>query len=402
MYRLRKYFFVCACVLVAVSSSTQASTTVAAVLTPPDKPWIDITEMPYRCVGDGKTINTNCFSLAAEAACKAGGNAIFIPTGRFLFAGTGPELIKIPCGLDVFGSGWGSIIQVAKDVGKNTDVIHLVGDSEIRGCELKDLQIIPQSGAPARYGINFDAANKYPISYCKIDHIRVGTFGDYAIASTNAAVSTGSPFTTTVTDSQINGGISLRNAGDSIRITQNTITGPRSIVLDQIGCGTTDNGAHLMYLGDNNITADGGIQVMNGTTIRIIRNNIEQPRPSTEPNRSLIDLDGRAECPIVNAVVEENYLGATTGHVPLATIRVNYADGTIISRNYSIRSGGASKTYLITAHAKNTMILQDRPVPSGEKPPTFLSDSGADSFIEYYDGFGLHHIGREASPAPHQ
>jgi hypothetical protein len=275
--------------------------------------------------------------------------------------------------------------------------MHLTASSPITGCVMRDFQIISESGTPARYGINFDAMGKNAISYCKIDHIRVGRFGSYAIASTNADIQTGSPFTTTITDSYIDGGISLKNAGDSIRITQNTITGPRSILLDQVGCGTNDNGAHLMYLADNNITADGGIQVINGTTLRIVRNNIEQPRPSTEPNGALIDLDGNAACPIINALIEENYLGATTKNVPTATIRVSYAEGTIISRNYSIRSGGASKTYLITAHARNTIISQERPVPNGELPATFLSDSGTNSFVEYYNGSGLHHLGKEPS-----
>jgi hypothetical protein len=366
----------------------------ASAQVPTASPWVDISDPAYGCIGDGKTVNTHCFTAAAAAACQAGGKAIFVPTGRFLFSGTGAELIKIPCGLNIVGSGWGSIIQVAGNVGNSTDVIHFAGTSEIRGCVLRDLQIIPQSGTPARYGINFDALGKYPISYCKIDHIRVGTFGDYAIASTNSSVPTGSPFTTTITDSYIAGGINFSNAGDSIRLTQNTITGPRSILLDQVGCGTSDNGAHLMYLADNNITADGGIQVLNGTTIRIVRNNIEQPRTSTEKNGALVDLDGNAACPIINAVIEENYLGATTKNVPTATIRVNYAEGTIISRNYAIRSGGTSKTYLITAHGKNTIISQERPVPNGELPATFLSDSGTNSFIEYYDGSGFHHLGK--------
>jgi len=365
-------------------------------------PWIDITESPYGCVGDGATVNTNCFSAAAAAACQAGGKAIYVPTGRFLFSGTGAEIIKIPCSLTIFGSGWGSILQVAKDVGSSTDVIHFAGNAEIRGCVLRDLQIVPQSGTPARYGINFDAVNRYPISYCKIDHIRVGTFGDYAIATTNPSLPTGTLFTTTVMESHISGGISFKDAGDSIRVIRNTITGPRSIVLDQVGCGTSDNGAHLMYVADNNITSDGGIEVINGTTIRIVRNNIEQPHRSTETNGSLIDLNGRAECPVINAVIEENYLGATTGNVPTATIRVNYAEGTIISRNYSIRSGRKSKTYLVTEHAKNTTILQDRPVPNGERPDSFLADSGANTFVEYYDGSGLHQVGKEPTRAAHQ
>ena len=294
--------------------------------------------------------------------------------------GGATEMILITtAGVEIAGIGWDSVLQVDTATGAGVDAIRVAPTGLAQGLYFHDFRIAPESGTPGRYGINFDNTAQY-IQYVKIERIRIDTLGSYALACVNPVpLADGCMATSAIADSMISGGINLANAGDSIRIINNTITGPREILVQMVP-GATDQGAHGLLVEGNNITSTGNIRVINGTQGQIVRNNIEATAVSTSANNALIDIDGTAGSRVTAFTIQGNYLGANSAYVA-DTIRVNYANGTVIRDNMSV--GGSGVTYRITANATNTQIRDERQEPYGQLPSAYLSDLGTKSSLHF-------------------
>jgi hypothetical protein len=326
-------------------------------------------------------VNAAALQRAHDALPSTGG-IIMIPDGDFVVSGTGAQLLLVTKPVTIRGAGWRSRLVVASTVGASTDVIRVAPTSGgLEGCRFERFAIVPQSGTPGRYGINVDVSSGY-VAYAVFDHLRIGTLGSYAIQCTNTVPNADGWFTTTIRDSVITGGINFSKAGDSLRIVGNTITGARGILVDLVS--GVDGGAHLFLLADNNITCDAGTRILNATTGRILRNNIEQPNASTGPNSAMLDLDGSATTVLENIVVEGNYLGATTGNC-LSTVRVNYAKGVVIRDNFTV-SPGALPTYAgyrVTTNAVATQIQHEHLAPYGVTMGSMLEDNGTGTAVDW-------------------
>lgn len=301
---------------------------------------------------------------------------LLIGKSTITMTGGTTELIKVTSpNVEIAGLGWDSILQVGSAVGSSVDIIRVVGTSDIQGLSFHDFRIAPQSGTPGRYGINFDDTSFY-ISYVSIDRLMVyPELGSYAIHTENPTpLPNGALFTSHIRDSVFYGGLDLSDLGDSIRIENNTFSGSRGVVIDQV----TTAGS-LLFSG-NNFTSAGGLQVVSAEQPHIVDNNFEQTATSTEANNALIDLDGTSGDAIVGAVIARNSVKADPSYVADA-IRVNYAKSTVIRDGTTLR--GSAYAYHVTANATDTSIWLDREESYGELPATFLSDAGTGTFLGY-------------------
>src|SRR5580765_151371 len=113
------------------------------------------------------------------------GGTLRIPVGTYVLSGSGAQLLLIQKSMTVEGDGWGSVLQVPSSVSNVTDVIRVNKNSgQTFGLIFRNFAILPVSGAPARYGINFDAQNGTSIiADFQLDHLLIGQLGGAAVAA---------------------------------------------------------------------------------------------------------------------------------------------------------------------------------------------------------------------------
>lgn len=306
------------------------------------------------------------------------GGTLKIPVGSYPLSGGGAQLLLIQKSITIEGDGWGSVLQVPSSASNFTDVIRVNKNSgQTVGLVFRNFAILPASGTPARYGINFDAQNGTSIiADFQLDHVLIGQLGGAAVA----AFGPGPPvfdgvFTSAITNSQLTGGIELQQAGDSLSIYHNTIPGKGTVTINLVGAGT--NTAHGFLFMGNNVTCSGGIHLVNAWNGVIAYNNIELYPGATGSNGAVLDLDGNAAIPPENFEVIGNFLAGAG----LTGIRVNQVVGTFIGQNMLPR--GSGPTIQITPLADRTQIIMNRTQPAGELISTWLDDRGGNTIVDY-------------------
>jgi hypothetical protein len=306
------------------------------------------------------------------------GGTLKIPVGTYILSGSGAQLLLIQKPITVEGDGWGSVLQVSASVSNVTDVIRVHSNSsQILGLVFRNFAILPASGAPARYGINLDAqSGSNAISGFEFDHLLIGQLGSAAIAALGPSPPVfNGVFTSTIQNSTLAGGIEFQQAGDSLALFHNTVTGTGTVTINLVGMGT-DTAHGFLFMG-NNVTCSGGIHVVNSWGGVIAYNNIELYSGSTGSNGAVLDLDGNPSIPPEDFQVVGNFLGG----VGLTGIRVNQMVGTYIAQNMLPR--GSGPTIQITALADRTQIIANRTQPAGELISTWLNDQGTSSVVDY-------------------
>lgn len=306
------------------------------------------------------------------------GGTLRIPVGTYVLSGGGSQLLLIQKGITVEGDGWGSVLQVPSSVSSATDVIRVHSNSSpIFGLVFRNFAILPASGTPARYGIDFDAQNgTNVIANFQVDHLQIGQLGGAAVAAFGPTPPAfNGVFTSSIEDSGLAGGIEFQQAGDSLAIYHNTISGRGAVTVNLVGMGS--NTAHGFLFMANNVTCSGGIHLLNAWNGVIAYNNIELYSGSTGSNGAVLDLDGNAAIPPENVEVMGNFLGGTG----LTGIRVNQMVGTYIGQNMLPR--GSGPTIQITQLADRTQIIMNRTQPAGELISTWLDDRGENTIVDY-------------------
>ena len=323
-------------------------------------------------------------AIVSTIAAVADGGTVYMPAGTYVCNASLP--ITITKRISIVGAGWGTVLQVASTVGATTDVFLCKPSNatDIQGVKFENFRIQPQSGTPGRYGINFDGTNA-SFAYMEIDKLRIDALGNYAIAVTNAGSNNnGTPYTTSIRDCVINGGILLNGAGDDVLILRNTFTGARdvNITTAPVGRVGTDGGAHGFLFMENDVTSAGGIVIINAWQGALLNNDIEATVTSTETNNAVIDLQGNSSPGAVqNFIIQNNYIGANSSFVADA-IRVDKAYHTIIRNNYVTRGSGVA--YRLTANANRTAIEGNTQAPNGESITVWLADSGTATTVDYF------------------
>jgi hypothetical protein len=317
-------------------------------------------------------------SVQAAIDDTPAGGTLKIPVGTYVLSGGGAQLLLIQKGITVEGDGWGSVLQVPSSVSNATDVVRVHSNSsQTFGLVFRNFAIVPASGTPARYGINFDAQNgSNVIADFQLDHLLIGQLGGAAVA----AVGPNPPafdgvFTSSIENSSLAGGIEFQHAGDSLAIYHNTIPGSGAVTINLVGAGS-DTAHGFLFMG-NNVTCSGGIHVLNAWNGVIAYNNIELYSGANGSNGAVLDLDGNAAIPPENFEVVGNFLGGTG----LTGIRVNQMVGTYIGQNMLPR--GSGPTIQITQLADRTQIIANRTQPAGELISTWLDDRGGNTIVDY-------------------
>lgn len=332
-----------------------------------------------------------CTAIQNAIYAAPSGGTVLLPAGNYScpFV-SGSQLINITKSITIrgtnigAGAGVGAVIQPDGTCNASTDVIAINPTAAIEGLVLADFEIMPTAGNPCRYGINFNTPT-FGVSKVTIERVRVGTTGsttgNYALQNTNTSNAT-PLFLATIMDSVFYGGVNLDNVGDSILFIRNNVTGPRDLRINSV-TGHVDGGAHGIQIIANNLTPTGGTNIVNAPQGVFAYNDIEQPVATTNANNCMVCVLGVNTNHILGFQIVGNYLGATTGNVA-DTIRVDFADGTIIRDGVNVR-GSTGATYRITANATDTQILNNRQIPFGEAITTFLSDSGTRTQVDWMD-----------------
>ena len=307
----------------------------------------------FGAVGDGVADDTAAIQAAIDYG-QTSGQAVYIPASDYLVSSS----IVISAPVTFFGDGWESRLRVASAFSASADVISIDPAAYTENIIIRDMSIQPVSGTPARYGIGVDITT-YGVAYCEFSGLRIAELGDYCFATIPASPSLIDGFFTSVIDrNTFIGGVKLDSCGDSIRVTNNTITGPRTGVYVDMQRGPFDGGAHGLLIDGNNITSDdGALYVLNCTMGVFSNNNVEMPTPGSPINNAMINLDGVDATYTVNGMaLINNFLGSAVAGYD--TIRVNWGRNVLIFGNYVSYPSGA-KAYKITANATGTRILQN-------------------------------------------
>ena len=322
-------------------------------------------------IGDG-VVNDTAACQAAMAFAEAFSRSLHVPSGSYLVSA--PLVITSP--IKIFGDGDTSVILVATSLGAAVDVFSITPAAFTTNIIMRDLAIRPVSGTPGRHAIGLNITTN-PIAYSEFTNITTGTFGDYAIATIpNATPLIDGFFTSVIQRCSIQGGIKLDKAGDSLRILNNTITGPRTgVLVDLVGNGSDT--AHGLLIAGNNITSNGGaLRVISANAGVFENNNVELPTPSGVANAAVIDIDGAAGLAVSGFVVRDNFLGSG-GTAGYDTIRVNRARNTLVTGN-TVGHVLGSFSYKTTANAVNTRYIENCDLLD-EAVSSILSDAGANT-----------------------
>jgi len=326
----------------------------------------------YGATGDGSTDDT-IFLQAAIDAAESQEKGLFIPSGNYLITDT----LDVSKGIIISGEGDKSRIVVEATVDATTDIFNISSttatDDDNTRYGFKDFRITPASGTPGRYGFSIDIRTiaSYAIRW---ESVRVDQLGSNAIRTIpNASPIADGFFTSIIENCTLYGGIYLVEAGDSIRILNNTILGTGvGIYADLVGSGGSDGGAHGLDIIGNNITSNGGaLNVINAWAGRFARNVVEVPSPSGMVNNACISVTGESGNDIRNFVISQNFLSTAA---TFDVIYIGYSSHAYITQNYIARKTGQFQV-VVSANGEDTHII-DNTDALDEAKDTILSDAG--------------------------
>lgn len=253
--------------------------------------------------GDGVSDDT---AVIRKAIAAATGKHLYVPTGKFLVGATsGTEIFLLNHQIKITGDGGAiglSEISVSSTTPATVDVFRVSPDvaddvNSFYGWGVTDLTIRPQSGSPARAGINIDLGAGQFLAKANFERNWIGPFGDYCIRQGKTGGSDGF-FTSVIADNVFlggGGGLLLDSSGDSLKILRNTITG------SGLGLYTAPiSGAAIQIIEHNNITSAGGaVVVVNGAQVKIIANQIEQAVAYAGTYNAAVTLLNCTSCDVV-------------------------------------------------------------------------------------------------------
>jgi hypothetical protein len=330
--------------------------------------------------------NTTAFQATETALEAAGMGRIFqVPDGDCFVSGSGADILKFQKQVTIQGSGWSSRIIVLSGTGASTDIIHLAPNAGLLGAPnyngfsgfpgmgitLRDFAIVQSAGTPGRNGIFIDSnsvANGY-ILKLKIDHVYIGRLGGQAVVSGTAGTTDGAPVASVIQDCMFQRGINLQNAGDTIAILRNRISGPdQGIRIKQIAGATT------LVVSDNNIISAGGMWIEGQEFHPIITRNIlelaldagvslQNEADPAGHNSAVMDIDCSVGTGCTDAFISENVVSSLSG-TALDGIRINACASCNVQNN-SINVQGGAHPLNITVNAQGTVLSRNHYIGAG-------------------------------------
>lgn len=309
-------------------------------------------------------------SAINKAASVGSGSTVYMPAGTYI---CGPNLpIVISNRVNLIGSGWSTFLQINSNVGATTDVILVQPTSgTLSGIRIQDFQILPQSGHPARHGIQLDGTNGL-IDEIIIDHVLVlsglGSSALNAIGPGNGGFGpAGTPALSTIQNCSFVGGsaspagsITLSNCGDTVRILNNRLSGSGA----GIDISNYQVGSALTIIKGNNITNDGGsIHIgSNAVAPQITDNEFETNSTFTGSHGALVDFDGTDDIgaggtvAIQGGCIKHNSFQVVNG-ITSDCIRLNNANLVYVGEGNRFGHGlTTSHDITLTANSTNNIV----------------------------------------------
>jgi hypothetical protein len=305
----------------------------------------------YGAVGDGKVDDTD--AIRATIAAAGVGNIVFFPKPpvSYLVSGNGKEIFLLTYGVTIMGEGPTTYIGVSAQVPPTTDVFRIAPANAryaaTNGYTFRDLAIIPVTGTPGRFGINFDtSAFEMTLEGPVVEDCRLGPFGAQAIATTNYSTTRGA-FHGQVRQSHLFGGVLLDRVGDQWEVADNILDGGNYGIT--ISCIP---GAGGLSIRNNFCTSRGGFLHIRYANGALVSGNTYQGVVSS-PNHCIVDISG--DLAQVTSVVIDGENRFVADNVDVDCIRVNAARGTFIDGN-QLSTRGKGKSIAITALGRRTHI----------------------------------------------
>lgn len=325
-------------------------------------------------VDGNKYPQTDVGIQSAINAAPAGGTLI-LPAATYSACDNLP--ITITKSLNIVGQGWGinrtstriigSVIRVCPGLSTSTNVFAIAPPKGIvQMVRMQDFAITNDCASlnacspnpPGQYGIYINGAVGY-LGSTRIDGMFIGPFNGQSIHCDGSGSGQGCMAISTIQDNNLEGGIQLLTAGDTIRIINNKITDnfPNH---NTIGVDVTPQvGSAVLTVQGNNITnGGGGIHLGADIFAPVITDNeIETESGFTGSNSALIDCDGAGSAYVQNAIIKHNSLQVINTSATFYGVRLNYCKGATVSDN-SFERGGypGSADVFITANAKNNFV----------------------------------------------
>jgi parallel beta-helix repeat protein len=229
----------------------------------------------FGAVGNGTTDDTAAIQAAITATPSGG--CLYIPYGDYLVTSG----LVANVSMNIVGEGWseagGSRLIVSSSMSGTTDVLTMNGyiSGAYEGVTLSDFSIVPQSGTPARYGINL--GNAKGLNRATIERIKIGTLGTGSILNNGA-------FSSTIQNCLLNTGIWFNKGTDNQNVLNNTISGAGyGIYVDCVA------GSNMFNIEGNVIVnTSGGVYIQNAGTMTIANNQFEQQVASDTAESTII------------------------------------------------------------------------------------------------------------------
>lgn len=208
------------------------------------------------------------------------GRTLFVPYGYYLLkqqvGGSLLNIINPICIVSQFGANF--LIDGA--VTNTTDIITINPSSmNDEGVELENIWIYENSGIPGRHIIKINLDATHGLKKLRLNKVLLRAKAGLAIWCENPSnANTNGLSLSSVTYSEISGGIKLDGLGDSNVIADNTITGPNvGVEFTMLNESSSAGSSAKLQILRNNITSTGGaILGSNARGLSILDNNIEQ------------------------------------------------------------------------------------------------------------------------------
>jgi hypothetical protein len=290
---------------------------------------------------------------AAIIACPAGGT-IYLSAGGYYATGSGTELFLVQNHINIIGSdARGTFIVPGNAVANTVDVFRLAtwATEVMNFSRFSNFTITPETpGACGRHGINIDmGGGSFSVFNLIFDGLQIDAMAGNGIITTG----TGAIASSVIQNSKISNGLRLVNAGDSLRIIRNTLTGQNEGIYADMQVG-----ANCLEIIGNNIThAKEAIYINNAQgPIYIERNNIEQGAPNVGSLKSMLTLKG-ATAAVRNCSIKNNSFGMLGGMNLLYGIYLDTANHTVIEGNeFGLAEPATMKAVYVSANAAHTYI----------------------------------------------
>nr|WP_242486977.1 glycoside hydrolase family 55 protein [Peribacillus sp. TH16] len=228
--------------------------------------FINIKE--FGAIGDSTTDDTKAIQNAINDA-ESNNLALYIPSGSYKISTT----LLISKRIKIYGDGMGLSKIIYEGRSSAIKIQPPTNGSSNTFYDFRDFGIEPEKEGSGTYGIEIVLRENAYFSNWEMQRVYIGNFGNYGLRLDNDIKNTNGFFTATIRRCWITNGINGSNLGDSITISENTITGRKLGVLT-----SHLSGARQVVIRENNITTQGGAIALIGAEQPMIYNNqIEQP-----------------------------------------------------------------------------------------------------------------------------